>query len=555
MRNNLLEAALKYKEMGLSVIPVKQDKKPLIKWEAYQRERADNEQIKEWWHEWPNANVAIVTGEISGVDVVDADSEDGKGVLEDYIPDSLILPISKTPRGYHYFFKHKPGLMNGTKVLNDCDLRTNGGYIIVPPSNNGNGEAYAWESGLSLHNTSPASMPEMLFDILQQGAHSQNANSSEHVYNNMYTSTRGENNNQAITTITNHNKHNISFDEGSRDETLFHIANCLVKGGMGCDNILKCLLFLGSNCSVPFPEKEIQAKVESAFKRLKKRKGNLTQEIRDWISITWHSISITDALLNITNITNADRPKVTVIMNRLVKEGILERVPNKNGVYRKVDTDVEAMDFLNAETESVNLWLPFNLHKMVDLMPGNIIVIAGEPNAGKTAFLLNVIRQNMSNFKIHYFNSEMGSSELKKRLNNFDDIALSDWKFNAYERSDNFADVIKQGNGNINIIDYLEIHDNFYEVGGKLAEIHKKLKGAIAIVALQKNQGVDVGLGGFRGLEKPRLYLSMAPNALKIVKAKNWKASENPNGKQIRFKLAAGCKLIKQGDWHKDLTK
>jgi hypothetical protein len=144
----------------------------------------------------------------------------------------------------------------------------------------------------------------------------------------------------------------------------------------------------------------------------------------------------------------------------------------------------------------------------------------------------------------------MGSSELKKRLDLFDDIALSDWNFKAWERSDNFADVIKPGKGKINIIDFLEIYENFYEISGRIAEIHKKLNGAIGIIALQKNPGVDVGLGGFRGLEKPRLYLAMSPGVLKIIKAKNWKTSENPNNKQIRFKMVAGCKLFKQGDWH-----
>jgi hypothetical protein len=42
----------------------------------------------------------------------------------------------------------------------------------------------------------------------------------------------------------------------------------------------------------------------------------------------------------------------------------------------------------------------------------------------------------------------------------------------------------------------------------------------------------------------------MSPGRLKIVKAKNWATSENPNGLEINFKLVDGCKLIKTGDWH-----
>jgi len=131
----------------------------------------------------------------------------------------------------------------------------------------------------------------------------------------------------------------------------------------------------------------------------------------------------------------------------------------------------------------IGIWLPFNLHRMVETMPGNIILVAGEPNAGKTGLLLNVIANNMHKSEIHYFNSEMGGSELKKRLSLFNDVMLHQWNFKARERSDNLGDVIKPGKGTVNIIDFLELHDNFYEVGGRLAEIHRKLKGAVAIIA------------------------------------------------------------------------
>ena len=163
---------------------------------------------------------------------------------------------------------------------------------------------------------------------------------------------------------------------------------------------------------------------------------------------------------------------------------------------------------------------------------------------------VNIIKENMHKFEIHYFNSEMGESELKKRLLKFNDIQLNDWKFEAIEQSDNFADVVAQGRGKINIIDFLEIYENFYEIGGRIAEIHKKLKGAIAVIAIQKNKGVDTGLGGYRGLEKPRLALALSPGQLKIVKAKNWRTEENPNGLQIDFKLVNGCILIPNGTWH-----
>lgn len=540
MENQLLKAALWYLKKGMNVIPIKQDKKPYIKWERFQTEQVTESQVMEWWEKWPTANIGVITGKISNMMSVDCDSQNGIDTINEYLPDMFTTPTAKTPSGgQHSHFIYRAGLVNRSRVLTDTDIRTDGGYIVMPPSKNGKGE-YLWLPGLKISEVALEPMPEVLFNALIK----KDASYNERVF------TRGGITSEAITNDNKHNIHNISFDEGSRDESLFHVANSLIRGGMDKDNALKCLQIIASGCNPPFPEIEISTKIESAIKRLESSKRNLTAEVREWISITWDNISITEALQNITNITSADRPKVTVIMNRLVNEGVLERVPGKNGIYRKVENECDAMDFVHAETKSLDLWLPFNIHHLVEIMPGNIILLAGSPNAGKTGLLLNAIQANQKKFEIHYFNSEMGSGELKKRLMLFEDMSLDSWKFKAWERSSNFADVIKPGEGKLNIIDFLEIHENFYEIGGKLAEIHNKLKGAIAIVALQKNKGSDTGLGGFRSLEKPRLYLSMESGALKILKAKNWKGGENPNGKQVLFKVVNGCKFIQTQAWH-----
>jgi hypothetical protein len=389
----------------------------------------------------------------------------------------------------------------------------------------------------------------MLFDTLKQGCSERACSSNS--FNNAVTS-RGE--------ATQHNKkqqcatnRNITFEEPGRDETLFHLANHLVKGGMPVESIRKYMEFYGRHCKPPFPEKEILVKIESALKRAKNRGRNLTQDIRDWISVTSGNFSATFLYNEQQIVTSEDKAKVRTILSRLVKEGIIERSSTQAGNYRKIEGECEEMDFLNGDTKTVPIWLPFGLNDMVQIMPGNIILVAGSPNAGKTALLLNIIRNNMNKFKVHYFNSEMGSGELNKRLSKFDNIDLQDWKFKAYERAGQFQDVIKSGEGNINVIDFLEIYEDFYAISKPLAEIHKKLMGAVAIVALQKNPGCDTGLGGYRTLEKPRLALSVDSGVLKIVKAKNWRTGENPNGKQIGFKLVKGCNLLQQGDWGKNI--
>jgi len=101
----------------------------------------------------------------------------------------------------------------------------------------------------------------------------------------------------------------------------------------------------------------------------------------------------------------------------------------------------------------------------------------------------------------------------------------------------------------VNIIDFLEVYDDFYRIGGMIKEIFDNLDNGIAIIAIQKNKGNEYGLGGMRGLEKARLYLTMEPGKLKIAKAKNWATFENPNNLEKEFKLIQGCKFIDDPYW------
>jgi hypothetical protein len=147
----------------------------------------------------------------------------------------------------------------------------------------------------------------------------------------------------------------------------------------------------------------------------------------------------------------------------------------------------------------------------------------------------------------------MGALEMQSRLGHFD-IPTEQWNFKVYERSSNFADVIKPDA--INIIDYLEMHTDLYQMGARMREIFEALKEGVAIIAIQKKAGQDIGYGGNFSLEKARLYISLDRGKMKIVKAKNWKDPQyNPNGLQCDFSLAAGCKFFMKSEWRKEIAQ
>jgi len=279
---------------------------------------------------------------------------------------------------------------------------------------------------------------------------------------------------------------------------------------------------------------------------------DLAKEIKEWVSGTTAWFSYEELDREVVTKSLQERDNRRQIIKRLKESGVLEAHPRDNKLYRFINSNVRLIDFKSAgNSVPLAVKYPFEIERYFDTFPGNIICIAGTPDAGKTAFLLNFVRLNMDSFSIFYQSSEMGEAELASRLSNFEGIALEDWTFTAEERSSNFADIIRPDC--VNIIDYMELCGDFYMVADYMRQIYEKLKTGIALIALQKDPKSEQGRGGTFSLEKPRLYLNMDPGKVTIRKAKNWTdPTYNPNKLQLGFRLVGGCNFIVDSDWHKE---
>jgi hypothetical protein len=134
-------AALELAQSGYSVIPIAEGKKspPLIKWEEYQKRPASQTEVYEWWQENPNANVGIVTGEVSDLTVIDIDPKHGGRDTYDKHLKGVLPPtrVHRTPSGgRHYLFRYNEALRQSQNKHNHpgIDIRNDGGYIVAPPS-------------------------------------------------------------------------------------------------------------------------------------------------------------------------------------------------------------------------------------------------------------------------------------------------------------------------------------------------------------------------------------------------------------------------------------
>lgn len=496
----MLKSALWYRQhRDFSIIPVRQDKKSLIKWQPYQAEKPSLEQIQEWWTgKFAGANIGIVTGAISNLTVVDIDSPAGLQAIEAITPDGMLTPTATTPSGgQHRYFQFYEGLGNAVKFITDCDIRSEGGYIIAPPSQNGRGN-YAWINTLSIASIDISVIPEAYI----------------HAYtysNRLYTIDYREDYNKTQQTPTNSN---TLFSRGNRDQNIFHLANILVKGGMPAEEIKQYLTFIARHCDPPFPENEIFIKIQSAIKRSTVAEKGLTEAVRDLIRQHEGNITTTNALQWTTNANNPqERKKIQVIMSRLADEGLLKKTGRKAGEYRIISHDHEIQDWKNAAIEEVDLTLPLGMHEAIKIVSGSIIIFSGVTNTGKTAFAMNIARLNCHRGQVRYLTSEIDDSEFRGRIDaychlNNDTIDGWDVELIAKFKPDALPDLIKPDG--LNVIDYVEApNGDFTQIVPLITDIHHALSGGICVINLQKKKGDEYGSGGQFVRNKAHLFCTL----------------------------------------------
>ena len=174
----MLESALHYASMGFSVIPVHTikdgecscesqkcnapGKHPRIKWRGKTNTALSEAQIRDWWRRYPESNIGIVTGPISGIAVIDIDGKEGLRSLEEAGLPLEELPLTPTVRtgggGIHLIYRYpeKTGVKTGSGILPKVDIRAEGGLIVAPPSRHASGEEYRWIDGRSIDDIDPA---------------------------------------------------------------------------------------------------------------------------------------------------------------------------------------------------------------------------------------------------------------------------------------------------------------------------------------------------------------------------------------------------------------
>jgi putative DNA primase/helicase len=207
----------------------------------------DEQTIREYFTQWPDANVGIVTGKISNLMILDVDGEEGRKSLSELEERNGPLPETFTAitggGGRHLLFSY-PDIEVGNKVkfLPGLDIRADGGLIVTPPSLHASGRPYEWEKSDVPSLPKP---PHWLLNLIKSPPKQ-----------------------IAATGMVN---------EGQRNDYLFNMALSYAQSGLGLEELTNKVMALNvRKCTPPLSDKEVERIVKSAMKYTSRHQYSLT---------------------------------------------------------------------------------------------------------------------------------------------------------------------------------------------------------------------------------------------------------------------------------------
>lgn len=257
--------------------------------------------------------------------------------------------------------------------------------------------------------------------------------------------------------------------------------------------------------------------------------ANITQkQIEDLLrSIRGQRIHI-DSIMKEFQLDPQFRKQLRSIISRLVLDKLCKPSGGRDGWY-KVLREVKPVHWWEADESSYfNLTFPwghednssFDFEELFRISPGDLIVIGGVSNFGKSATVLNILGENINKYPCILMGNEyttldgMPSPKFKRRMLR---MTWAEWmdgngqpRFDLLPVKEDFEDYIQPNK--INIIDWINLE------GGKLYDIGKVLEGiktaigqGLAIAVLQKEKGAELARG--RGFTKDLadIYLVIDP--------------------------------------------
>jgi len=272
--------AIAYAQAGIAVIPTcsplhhesfgaghlrgcrSVGKQALFPWKQFATTPPSHELLEQWWSKKPYANIAGLTGRVSGVVTLDQDGKKGRDSLRRFrIPRT---PTVESHRGLRYLFAAPSDpLRSRISILPGVDIQAEGAYGLLPPSIHKSGSVYAWVTPLT---AGCAPCPEWLLELTCE----------------FPSPSKGV---QPYTDLLR------GVLEGHRNSAATRLAGHLIAKGLSLDETLEFLRAWNLRNAPPLPESELVQTCRSIGRREShsRRRDHLSLYATEYINVLSHS--------------------------------------------------------------------------------------------------------------------------------------------------------------------------------------------------------------------------------------------------------------------------
>jgi len=246
-----------------------------------------------------------------------------------------------------------------------------------------------------------------------------------------------------------------------------------------------------------------------------------------------------------------------VTLGRLCKERVLKSLGR--GLYRKVKRVEPIRWHLADEGKFLELAYPksrddnteFGFEDYINLSPGDLIVVGGVSNYGKSALVLNIMGENVDKYEFLLMGNEYAtlggrpSPKFKRRMMRMNWVnwlnGEGEPKFTLLPIRANFEDYIEPDK--INIIDWINLTTEFYRIGQIIEDIKAGLGDGLAIIVLQKEEEAEMARGKGFTRDLADVYFTIDPfgdwqSRLTVGKVKDYK--KRITGRMWGFSIVDG---------------
>ncbi len=275
--------------------------------------------------------------------------------------------------------------------------------------------------------------------------------------------------------------------------------------------------------------------------------AEISQLLDEWIPYYGDWFSSEDAWRHITGqgviLSTQGKNNVAKRLRRDADRGLLRRRGKK---FKALDkSTIKKMNpFKEARENKIALKFPtmFGFTESIIVSEGDVIVIAGESNQGKTTLAYNILADNMDNHEAFLISTEATASKFTDRFKTMYWVnpvkENGDLKFEyAFMDGTNYEEVIEPDK--INIIDWVGLRGEYYLIENIIQDIKARLNKGIAVLVLQKKEGQDVPVGGEFAYRRADVCFAISKGLLKVIKVKSWNPPD-PNYKMFKFNITEG---------------